>query len=155
VEEEPHDPVTSDSDNELYLIEFGRKKPRGWPRSDHGFEHEAAKTRKRIRRLKKHLVTLLEKHRKLLGHRRRRELINYNDELLIQWIVILNPQNGKEHVTARDAARAAKDARQAVIDGPAVDGETEEELDNRANEAGLAAATEIFGPPKVGDFNGW
>lgn len=154
VEEEPHDPVTSDSDNELYLMQFGRKKPRGWPRSDHGFEHEAAKTRKRIRRLKKHLSTLLEKHRKFLG-RRRREMINYNDEMLSQWITILNPQNGKDHVTAREAARAAKDARQAVLDQPPVDGETEEELDERANEAGLAAATEIFGPPQVGDFNGW
>ena len=55
VEEEPHDPVMSDLDNELYLMQFGRKKLRGWPRSDHGFEHEGAKTRKRIRCLNKHL----------------------------------------------------------------------------------------------------
>ena len=55
-EEPPHDPVMSDSENELYLIQFGTKKPVSWPRTDHGFEHAKAKTRKRINRLEKHLA---------------------------------------------------------------------------------------------------
>ena len=54
-QEPPHDPVTSDSENELYLIKFGKKKPISWPRTDHGFEHSKAKVRKRIRYLKAQL----------------------------------------------------------------------------------------------------
>ena len=67
VSDVPHDPVTSDSDNELYLVQFGKKKPKSWPRADHGFEHEKSKVQKRIRRLQSYLAEVKDQYRKLLG----------------------------------------------------------------------------------------
>jgi hypothetical protein len=43
-----YDPLPSDSENELHLITFGRRKVKAWPRTDPGFEHEKAKVHKRI-----------------------------------------------------------------------------------------------------------
>ena len=36
---EDYNPAVSDSGNELYLIKFGKRKARTWPRSDNGFEY--------------------------------------------------------------------------------------------------------------------
>ena len=84
-EEPPHDPVMSDSENALYLIQFETKKPVSWPRTDHGFEHAKAKTGKCINRLEKHLAELKDRHRTLMG-RRYAEVINSDDEEGFSWI---------------------------------------------------------------------
>ena len=63
----PHDPVTSDSYNELYLLQFGKKKQKIWLRADHGFELEKAKVRKQIRCLQSYLDEVKDRHKKLLG----------------------------------------------------------------------------------------
>ena len=46
--DETYDSVVSDSENELYLMKFGKHKMKAWPRTNHGFEHSKAKIRKRI-----------------------------------------------------------------------------------------------------------
>jgi len=46
--DDPYDRVASDSDNDLYLIKWGRRKAKSWPRSDHGFEHEKARCRRKL-----------------------------------------------------------------------------------------------------------
>ncbi|KAF8438320.1 hypothetical protein BGX38DRAFT_1273711 [Terfezia claveryi] len=35
---DPYDSVASDSENELYLIKFGKKKPKAWLRTNHSFD---------------------------------------------------------------------------------------------------------------------
>ena len=50
-----YDPAVSDSENELYLIKFGKRKARAWPRCDHGFEHQKARCRMRLIRIRNHL----------------------------------------------------------------------------------------------------
>ena len=150
-----HDPVTSDSDNELYLIQFGKKKPKSWPRTDHGFESEKAKTRKRIRRLKVHLDELKARHVRLMGNPSP-EIIDSDDEEKYDYVKWLNPQSGRQHLKARTAIAAIMDARAEIEeedDPPA--NETEDEYATRLDDAEHAAARRVYGSPSKGDFNGW
>jgi len=48
IEDTTYYPAVSDSENELYLMKFGKRKAKAWARSDHGFEHQKAKMRKRM-----------------------------------------------------------------------------------------------------------
>ena len=64
-----YDPAVSDSESEIYLIKFGKRKARAWPRSDHGFEHQKAKCRMRLIRMRKHLEEVKRRHKKFMGPR--------------------------------------------------------------------------------------
>ncbi|KAF8415070.1 hypothetical protein EV426DRAFT_701827 [Tirmania nivea] len=70
--DDTYDPVVSDSENELYLMKFGKRKGKAWPRSDHGWEYERAKRQKRIARLMKHKKELKRCHRDGKGYVRAR-----------------------------------------------------------------------------------
>ena len=50
-----YDPAVSDSENELYLIKFGKRKARAWPIGDNGFEHQKARCGMRLIRMRNHL----------------------------------------------------------------------------------------------------
>jgi len=52
--DDPHYRVASDSDNKLYLIKFGRKKAKSWPRSDNGFESEKVRCRQKLGEFRLH-----------------------------------------------------------------------------------------------------
>jgi len=56
--EDSYDPPVSDSENDLYVMKFGKRKVKASPRSNHGFEHEKAKARKHIRRMQEHMKKL-------------------------------------------------------------------------------------------------
>ena len=43
-----YNPAVSDSENELYLIQFDKRKARAWPRSNNGVEHQKARCRIRL-----------------------------------------------------------------------------------------------------------
>ena len=79
VPEDPYDPMASDSQNELYLIKFGKKNAKAWPQSEHGYENEKAKCRRQINRLIIHLKELRRPHRKYIG-RRAGEIIDSDHE---------------------------------------------------------------------------
>ena len=106
IPEEPYDPVTSDSDNELYLINFGKKIAKAWPRSDHGYDHEKAKCRRRINRLTIHLKELQKRHRIFMGPRES-EIVDSNNESHFIWVKWLNPQSGRAYIRARAMANEA------------------------------------------------
>ena len=133
-----YDPAVSDSENELYLIKFGKRKAKAWPRSDHGFEHQKAKCRMRLTRMRKHLEELKRRHRKFMGPKKA-EIIDSDDEGGFSWLKWLNPQDGKSYVRARAAANAA-----AIDLGI--------NLDQKASEKIALAA---FGKRGKGDFNLW
>jgi len=61
--EDPYNPLPSECENDLYIVKFGKRKAKAWPRSNDGFEHEKAKVRKRIRRMQKHMKELKRRHR--------------------------------------------------------------------------------------------
>ena len=71
VPEDPYDPMASNSENELYLIKFGKKKAKAWPWSDYGYENEKANCGTQINRLIIHLNELKRRHRKYMGLRAR------------------------------------------------------------------------------------
>ena len=109
IPEEPYDPVTSDSDNELYLINFGKKKAKAWPRSDHGYEHEKAKCRRQINCLTIHLKELEKRHLTFMGPRLS-EIVDSNNKshfICVKW---LNSQSGRAYIRARDVATKAGDS---------------------------------------------
>ena len=94
----------SDSENELYLIKFGKNKAKAWPQGDHGYENEEAKCHRRINRLIIHLKELKRHHRKYMG-RRAGEIIDSDHESQFVWIKWLNPQSEKEYVRVRTMAK--------------------------------------------------
>ena len=102
--------MASDLDNELYLIKFGKKKAKAWPRSDHGYEKEKAKCRSRINRLKIHLRELKKRHCTYMGPRAA-EILDSEDESNFEWVKWLNSQDRKAFIRARAAARAAGDSK--------------------------------------------
>lgn len=53
-----YNPLLSHPEHDLCPIQFGKSKPRVWPRSDHGFDHKKAEVRKRTNRIKKLLQKL-------------------------------------------------------------------------------------------------
>jgi len=77
--DETYDPVVSDSENELYLMKFGKRKAKAWPRTDHGFEHSKAKIRKRITQMRKHLQQVQACHKKFKGAKTN-EIVDSDDE---------------------------------------------------------------------------
>ena len=79
IPEEAYDPVTSDSHNELYLINFGKTKAKAWPRSDHRYEHKKAKCRRWINRLTIHLRELKKRHLTFMGPRQS-EIVDSDNE---------------------------------------------------------------------------
>jgi hypothetical protein len=135
---EEYDPVISDSQDELYLINSGKRKPKSWPRTDHGFEHEKARVRKRIGRLTLHLREMQARHKKLRKDMPN-DIIDSDNEDCFYWSRWLNPQTGKDYVRARMAAvvTAASYKRTRNV--------------KRAEEV----AIESYGQRGTGDFNIW
>jgi len=64
-----YDVPVSDSENKRYLRVLSRGKKKVWPKSDAGFEHQKAMSRKRIRRLKQHLEALKDKLKEFYSDR--------------------------------------------------------------------------------------
>ena len=95
-----YDPAVSDSENELYLIKFDKRKARALPRSDHGFEHQKAKCRMCFIRMWKHLEEVKRRHKKFMGPRKA-QIVDSDDEAGFSWLKWLNPQDGKSNVRAR------------------------------------------------------
>ena len=62
-----YDSPVSDSENDRYISACWKAKRKMWPKSDKGFEHQKAMTRKRIRRLQGHLAALKQKHKEFYG----------------------------------------------------------------------------------------
>ena len=77
--DETYDPVVSDSENELYLMKFGKHKAKAWPRTDHGLEHSKAKIRKRITRIRKHLQEVQAPYKKFMGAKKD-EIVDSDDD---------------------------------------------------------------------------
>jgi len=119
--EDPYDPPLFDSENDLYIMKFGKGKAKAWPRSDHGFEHEKAKVHKRIRRMQKHMKELKRCHWVFKGPVVG-EIINSDNEADFSWPKWLNPQDGKEYVRARVAAVAGGQHYQQTNDKQAAEG---------------------------------
>ncbi|KAF8415029.1 hypothetical protein EV426DRAFT_710594 [Tirmania nivea] len=87
---DPYDPIASDSENELYLIRFGRRKAKAWPRTDHGFEHGKARYRKKIGQFKRQLEEYKRRHKNFKG-RNKDEILDSDEEIPFSWIKWLNP----------------------------------------------------------------
>jgi len=131
----PYDRVGSDSDNDLYLIKWGRQKAKSWPRSDYGFEHEKARCRTKLGEFRHQLEEVKGRHRAFKAPKQG-DIIDPDDEDLFSWVRYLNPQSAKGHVKARAAAWYAVRAK------------TEEE--------GRWRAVAKFGAePVEGGFNHW
>jgi len=137
--DETYDSVVSDSENELYLMKFGKRKAKAWPRTDHGFEHSKAKIRKKITRLRKHLQEVQARHKKFKGAKKN-EIVDSDDEDMFSWVQWLNPQSRKDFVKARAAARAGAHHLGA---------------NSNDKKGAEAAAKARFGKPQKGDFNWW
>jgi hypothetical protein len=150
LDDSPYDPIPSDSENEVYLINFGKKKPKSWPRSDEGYEKTKAKTRKRICRLQSHLKEIKSRHRKFMAEKSRNVIDSDDDAFSL--IRYLNPQSGKQYLKARRAARAGRVAWEAENER-VVANEGTAEADIRARIAATRAAKAIYGEPSTGDFN--
>jgi len=103
--DETYDPVVSDSENELCLMKFGKRKAKAWPRTDHGFEHSKTKIRKTITRLRRHLQEVPAHHKKF-KRAKKNEIVDSDDDDVFNWVRWLNAQSGKDFVKARIAARA-------------------------------------------------
>jgi len=103
--EDPYNPPASDSENDLYVMKFGKRKAKVWPRSDHGLEHEKAKVRKHLRHMKDHIAELKRCHRVFIGPAAG-EIINSDNEEDFSGLKWLNPQDGKEYMRERAAAVA-------------------------------------------------
>ena len=74
-----YDPLVSDSDNQLYVMAV-KKKAKAWPRSDHGFENEKAKCRKRISRLRRHMHELKTRHQAFMKARKGERIDSSDDD---------------------------------------------------------------------------
>jgi len=132
-----YNPVVSDSENELYLMKFGKSKAKAWRHTDHEFEHSKAKIWKRITRLRKPLQEVQACHKKFKGAKKN-EIVDSDDDDVFSWVRWLNPQRGKDFVKARAAARAGAHHLSA----------------NANNEKGAEVAAKAkFGKPHKGDFN--
>ena len=99
-----YDPAVSDSENELYLIKFAKKKARTWPRSDHGFEHQKARCQMRLIRMRNHLEEAKRRHKKFMRPKKGKIIDSDNDGF--KWLKWLSPQDGKSYVGARAGAKA-------------------------------------------------
>jgi len=102
-----YDVPVLDSENARYLRAMGKGKKKAWPKSDAGFEHQKAMTKKRICRLKRHLEALKEKHKEFYGEKYDTQVIDSEDDgepsVYFQYNAWLNPQSGAEWVESRNA----------------------------------------------------
>ena len=130
--------VPSDSEGDLYLMRYGRRKPKAWPWSEHGFEYEKARVRKRINSIRKHHKMLKERHQEFMGPKKD-VIIDSDNEALFAWVKWLNPQDGKSYLKGQQAAKRAT----LVL---AIEGD---------NDAAEDMAMSTFGPHGVGNFNDW
>jgi len=119
----------SDSENDLYIMKFGKEKAKAWPRSDHGFEHKKAKIRKCLRRMKDHMAELKRRHQVFMGPAAG-EIINSDNEEDFSWLKWLNTQDGKAYVRGRAAT--------------IVGGQYYQQTNNEQVAEGVALA--VFGP---------
>jgi len=134
--EDPYHRVASDSDNELYLIKFRRKKAKSWPRSDQGFESEKASCRRQLGEFRLHLEDVKGRHRAFKGPNKQWDIIDSDDENLFGLIRYLDPQSGKGYIKAHAAGRYVARA------------ETDEEARGKA-------VAKFGGEPEEGDYNLW
>jgi len=119
--EDPNDPLLSDSENNLYIMKFGKHKAKAWPRSDHGFEHKKAKIRKGIRHMQKHMKELKRRPWVFKGLVAE-EIINSDNKEDFSWLKWLNPQDEKEYVRVRAAVVAGRQHYQQTNDEQAAEG---------------------------------
>jgi len=102
-----YDVPVSDSENERYLRAMSKGKKKTWPKSDTGFEHQKAMTRKRIRHLKRHLEALKNEHKEFYVEKYDAQVIDSEDDSELseyfQHNAWLNPQSGAEWVESRNA----------------------------------------------------
>ena len=66
-------------------MKFGKRKAKGWPRGDHGFEYEKAKVCKRLRCMKDHMAELKRHHWVFMGPAVG-EIINLDNEEDFSWL---------------------------------------------------------------------
>jgi len=104
--DDPYDRVASDSDNDLDLIKWARRKAKSWPKSDHGFEHEKARCRRKLGEFR-HQREEVKGCPKAFKGPKQAEMIDSDDVDLFSWIRFSNAQSGKGYVKARAAARHA------------------------------------------------
>jgi len=101
-----YDVPFSDSENERYLRAMGKGKKKAWPKSNAGFEHQKAMTRKRICRPKRHLEALKDKHQEFYGDRYNVQVIDSKADgepsKYFEYNTWLNPQSGAEWADSRD-----------------------------------------------------
>jgi len=90
-----YDIPVSDSENKRYLRAMGKRKKKAWPKSDAGFKHQKAMTRKRIRRLTRHLEALKDKYKEFYGEKYDAQVIDSDDDSelseYLQYNAWLNP----------------------------------------------------------------
>ena len=103
IPEEPYDPVKSDSESELYLINFRKKKVKRWPRSDHRYKHEKVKCRRWINRLTIHLKELKKRYHTCMGPRQS-EIVDRDTESHFIWLKWPNRQSVRAYIWARAVA---------------------------------------------------
>ena len=133
--DDPYDWVASDSDNDLYLIKWGRRKAKSWPRSHHGFDHEKARCRRKLGEFS-HQLDEVKGHHRAFKIPKQAEIIDSDDEDLFSWIRFLNLQSGKGYIKARGAARHSVRAK------------TEPE-------GRVRTAAKFGAEPEEGGFNHW
>ena len=139
IPKEPYNPVTFDCDNKLYLINFGKKKAKAWPRSDHGYEHEKAKCRSRINCLTIHLKELKTHHCTFIGPRQS-EIVDSDNESHFIYVRWLNSQSRRAYIRAPAVAKKAGDSIGVNF---------------RDEKQAQAKAICKFGPRQKWDFNLW
>jgi len=131
--------VVSDSENELYLIKFGKRKAKAWPHTDHRLQHSKAKIWKRIPGMRKYLQQVQACHKRFKGAKKN-EIVDSDDKDMFSWVGWLNSQSRKDFVKARAAAQAGVHYLGA----------------NRNDEKRAEAAAKArFGKLQKGDFNQW
>jgi len=64
---DPYHRVASNSDNDLHPIKFGRRKAESWLRSDHGFESEKGRCRRKLGEFCLHLEEVKASHQAFKG----------------------------------------------------------------------------------------
>ena len=132
-----YNPVVSDSANDLYLIQYGKTKPRAWPRSDHVFEYEKAKVWKRTNRIKKHLQQVKSRYQTYIGDRKN-EIMDSDCPTwpFVKW---MKQHSGQTYVKVCRALRRVVQTFQKY----------------NIMRMARAMALDTFRPIEVGDINKW
>ncbi|KAF8417593.1 hypothetical protein EV426DRAFT_622692 [Tirmania nivea] len=101
-----------DSDAATHFLSTGKRKKVAWPRADGRFEMAKYATRRRIKRLKKHLAKLKEKHRATVGPTK---ILYESDAPEYKWMLFLNPKTTDEWVSSRRAAKLGHQEKKAKM----------------------------------------